>query len=227
MKRKEFLKKFALAGVVATILPVTESCKKESNTSGACLATSSETAGPFPTKSPASLVLQDIKSGKTGTALTINITIKNINNNCAALEGAIVDIWHCDSNGEYSEYGGTSMQLADHTSEHFLRGRQTTNTNGIAAFASIYPGWYSGRAPHIHVHIYNSNGTSLLITQIAFPETISSTVYAQGVYATHGQADTSNATDNIFNDSIANELATVTGNTTDGYVLSHSIYVKA
>lgn len=227
MERKEFLKKFALAGVVATILPVAESCKKKSNSN--CSETDAETAGPFPTINPSTLVLQDITDGKTGTKLTIKITIYNINNNCAVLEGAIVDIWHCDTKGEYSQYGGADnpMQPEDHKSEDFLRGRQTTNANGLVGFTSIYPGWYSGRAPHIHVHIYNSSGTSLLITQIAFPETISSTVYAQGEYASNGQADTSNASDNVFNDSIANELATVTGNTTDGYELTHSIYVKA
>lgn len=227
MKRKEFLKNVAFTGVLASILPTTQSCKKDSTSNGDCTETPSEVAGPFPTHNPETLVLQDITSDREGTPLTIEIAIKNINNNCATLEGAIVDIWHCDSNGEYSEYGNTPMQTADHTSEHFLRGRQTTNANGMVGFTSLYPGWYSGRAPHIHVQIFNSSGTSLLITQIAFPESVSSTVYSQGVYAANGQADTSNATDNIFNDSIANELATLTGNTTDGYTLSHSIYVKA
>lgn len=227
MERKDFLKKLMFAGVITSVLPVANSCKKE-DANAACGETDSETAGPFPTKIPASLVAANIVSDRSGTSLTVNISIHNINNNCAALEGALVDIWHCDADGNYSEYGGTGMQSADYTDKHFLRGRQTTNADGIVSFNSIYPGWYSGRAPHIHVHIYSNSGNSLLITQIAFPESTSnSQVYTQGVYASRGSADTTNASDTVFRDSIANELATVTGNVSDGFVLTHSIYVKA
>ena len=119
------------------------------------------------------------------------------------------------------------MQATDHTKEHFLRGRQTTNADGVAAFTSIFPGWYPGRAPHIHAHIFDKNGKSLLITQIAFPEEVTHKVYAQGVYKDHGLPDTSNTSDNVFNGSLANEMASISGNETDGFVLMHSIYVKA
>ncbi|MDJ1501443.1 intradiol ring-cleavage dioxygenase [Xanthocytophaga agilis] len=234
MERKEFLKKsLALAGIFTMF----SQCKKEdevtpgtvtdSTDTTTCTVTDNETEGPFPTKSPSSYVRKDITDGKTGLPLTVNIYIKNVNNNCAELENAIVDIWHCDTAGNYSEYGGTSMQSTNYTSVHFLRGRQTTDANGLAAFTSIYPGWYSGRAPHIHVHIYNSSGTSLLVTQIAFPEDISSAVYKTTYYTAHGQADTSNASDNIFSDSLDNELATLSGDTTNGYTLTHTIYVKS
>jgi protocatechuate 3,4-dioxygenase beta subunit len=227
MERKDFLKKMAFTGFAGlaaiSAIPFIDGCKKED---GDCY-TDAETAGPFPTKSPADLVLEDITGDRTGTPLIIQISINNINDNCSAWQGAVVDIWHCDNGGNYSEYGGTGMQSIDYSGKHFLRGRQTSNADGLVAFESIYPGWYQGRAPHIHVHIYNASGKSLLITQIAFPENVSSTVYSQGVYASHGQADTSNASDNVFNDSIANELATVNGNPTDGYTLTHAIYVKA
>ncbi len=71
----------------------------------------------------------------------------------------------------------------DYTSVHFLRGRQTSNSSGEVSFISIYPGWYQGRAPHVHVEVLSSSGTSLLVTQIAFPETISSEVYSSTNYA--------------------------------------------
>jgi protocatechuate 3,4-dioxygenase beta subunit len=247
MKRIDFLKRsFGSLGAAAISVPLLAACKKEditaaststSTTSGStstttttpssCSVTDTETEGPFPTKSPTTLVIKDITSDRKGTLLTANIIIRNVNNSCEILSNALVDIWHCDAAGEYSEYGGTGMQRTNYTSVHFLRGRQTTDSTGIAAFTSIYPGWYSGRAPHIHVHVYNASGTSLLVTQIAFPEDISAIVYAQGVYASHGQADTKNANDNIFNNSLTNEMSTVTGNTTSGYVLTHTIYVKA
>jgi hypothetical protein len=67
-------------------------------------------------------------------SFTIKITINNKNNSCAGLAGAIVDIWHCDAAGNYSEYGGTSMQSTNYTSVHFLRGRQVTDAGGLVTF---------------------------------------------------------------------------------------------
>ena len=142
------------------------------------------------------------------------------------IQNAIVDIWHCDAAGEYSQYGGTGMQAANHVSENFLRGRQSTDANGMAAWKSIFPGWYSGRAPHIHVHVYSSSGASLLVTQTAFPQDVCNTVYVQGVYKSHGLQDTTNARDNVFGDGVTTELGTITGNLTDGYEIIHTIYVK-
>ena len=163
---------------------------------------------------------------RTGVAFTVNINIMNINANCAALQGAIVDIWHCDKDGNYSQYGGTTMQQTNYTTYNFLRGRQTTNSSGLVSFTSIFPGWYTSRATHIHVHIYNSAGTSLLVTQIAFDQTICNTVYAQGAYKSHGLQDTTNARDNVFGDGVGTELAAFTGSVADGYVLTHTIVVN-
>jgi len=257
MKRKNFLKQLAFAGASLSVLQACANDKK-------CTETPEGEEGPFPTHQPESMVAQNIVSDRVGMPLTIKISINNINNNCKGLPFAIVDIWHCDSKGEYSEYGGSAggvmfpppntgqgdsnrmppppppgndnrqrppmgggLQAADHTKEHFLRGRQLTNADGIASFTSIFPGWYPGRAPHIHAHIFDKNGKSLLITQIAFPEEVTHEIYAQGVYKDHGQADTSNTGDHVFNDSIANELASISGNSANGYLLTHAIYVKA
>lgn len=241
MERKDFLKNgFRAALGLAVITPLLSSCNKSDvvgdtetgtgtdtgTSSGSCSATPSETAGPFPTKSPSSLVTNDIRSDRTGVPFTIKITINNRSNNCAALAGAIVDIWHCDKDGYYSEYGGTGMQSANFQSVHFLRGRQTTDANGLVTFTSIFPGWYSGRAPHIHVHIYNASGTSLLVTQIAFPTDICNTVYTTATnYYTRGVQDTSNASDNVFSDSLASELASISGSVASGYTLTHLITV--
>lgn len=250
MERKEFLKRGFSALGFAAIIPVI-SCSNDTvdptetstettgttsgstsgstsgTTSGTCTSTASETEGPFPTKSPSSLVSNNITSDRQGTKLTVKITIQNKNNSCEGLEGALVDIWHCDAAGNYSEYGGTGMQSTNYTSVHFLRGRQTTDSNGLVTFTSIYPGWYSGRAVHIHVHVYNASGKSLLVTQIAFPEDISKVVFAQGVYASHGQADTTNAKDNVFGDGVSTEMSTVTGSVSAGYELTHAIVVSA
>lgn len=241
MERKRFLKDGLAALGLMTIAPL--ACKKETTDtsgtdtgtgtgtgsgSGTCTVAPTETEGPFPTKSPSSLVTSDIRSDRTGVAFTIKITIKNTNASCAALANAIVDIWHCDKDGNYSEYGGTSMQSTNYTSVHFLRGRQTTDSNGLVSFTSIFPGWYSGRAPHIHVHIYNASGTSLKVTQIAFPTDVCNTVYTTATsFYTRGTQDTSNASDNVFSDSLASELSTITGSVSGGYTLTHTINVAA
>lgn len=245
MKRKEFLRGLGLMGITSLAIPIINSCSKDddstststdtesgSGSTGDCSVTPSETAGPFPTITPSSLVKSNIVMDRTGVGFTIKITIKNTKANCAALKGAIVDIWHCDKDGYYSEYGGTSMQSVNYTSVHFLRGRQTTDDNGLVTFTSIFPGWYSGRATHIHVHIYNSSGTSLLVTQIAFPEGSNSAVSLVNASSQNGYTKglsgyTYNASDNVFSDSVANELATLSGSVSEGYVLTHAINVAS
>ena len=237
MERKIFLKNSVSALGLAFVAPLLKSCTKENVTdttsasgtdSGACEVTPTETAGPFPTITPSSLVSSNIVSDRSGVPLTIKLTVNNSKSSCAALSGAIVDIWHCDAAGNYSEYGGGGMQSTNYTSVHFLRGRQTTNSSGLVTFTSIFPGWYSGRAPHIHVHVYSADGTSLLITQIAFPTDICNTVYTTAAdYKTRGTQDTSNSSDNVFSDSLASELATVSGSVSDGYTLTHIITVSS
>ncbi|TWJ02406.1 dioxygenase-like protein [Mucilaginibacter frigoritolerans] len=246
MERKKFLTGGLAALGLAVVAPFANSCKKEStktstttssssssssSSSGSCTVTSSETAGPYPTITPSGYVRSNIVDGQSGVPLTIKLTFTNTNNSCAALTGALVDIWHCTALGYYSEYidtPGGSYASVDYTASHFLRGRQTTDSNGLVTFTSIFPGWYSPRAPHIHVHVYNSAGTSLLITQIALPTDVCNTVYTTASpYSARGEQDTANTADMVFSDSLANELSTVTGSVSAGYVLTINIGVPA
>lgn len=201
-------------------------------TAATCTSTNAETEGPFPTKDPSSLVRQNIVADRTGVPLTITITIQNKSNNCNPLEGALVDIWHCDKDGYYSEYGGTSMQSVNFTAVHFLRGRQVTDSNGQVGFVSIFPGWYQSRATHIHVHIYKANGTSLLVTQIAFPEGSNSAVVQVNAASAKGYTKgmsgyTYNSSDNVFGDGVTTEMSSISGSVDDGYALTHTIVVSA
>ena len=230
MNRKGFLKASTKALGAFIVMPtLLAACTEEGIIpSGDCEVTPSETAGPFPTKDPSSLILTDITSDRTGIAMSILLTIQDKNADCDPISDVIVDIWHCDKDGYYSEYGGTGMQQVNYTSAHFLRGRQTTNAAGQVGFQSVFPGWYSGRAPHIHVHIYDSKGNSLLVTQIAFPTDVCDTVYTTATeFYTRGTQDTSNSRDNIFADSLDSEMAVVTGSVGNGYELTHTITVNA
>ncbi len=175
---------------------------------GSCVVTPNETVGPFPSLSD--FVRSDIRDGKPGLPLTLTIAVVNTNNACLPIVGALVDIWQCDADGNYSQYG-SERNLT------YLRGLQTTDATGRVTFLTIYPGWYQGRATHIHVEV-TLNGRSIKVTQIAFPEDITAQVYRTGVYASSGQNPTTNARDNVFSDGVADELITITGgDTTSGF----------
>ena len=196
-------------------------------TGSSCAVTATETAGPYPDilgmqNNPA-FNRRDITEGKAGTPLTLALTIVNANASCAPVSGAAVEIWQCDAAGNYSEYSQPGFNGAGQT---FLRGVQTTDASGQVTFTTIYPGWYSGRATHIHVEIY-VGGRSVKVTQVAFPESISSSVYGSGVYAAKGQNTTSNSSDNVFSDGTSTELATVTGSVASGFTANLRVVVAA
>jgi protocatechuate 3,4-dioxygenase beta subunit len=179
----------------ATTVPPT------TGTTGTCTVSPNETIGPYP--SLADFVRSDIRENKQGLPLTLTITVVNTNASCAAVAGAVVDIWQCDADGNYSQYG-SERNLT------YLRGLQTTDGNGRVTFVTIYPGWYQGRATHIHVEV-TINGRSVKVTQIAFPEDVTAAVYRTGVYASSGQNPTTNARDNVFADGVTEEMITITG----------------
>ena len=186
-----------------------------SSTNEACAAAPNETAGPYPSKSD--IVRSDIRENRSGVPLALAIRVINVSNACAPLANANVEIWQCDAAGNYSEYG-------TQTSQTYLRGIQTTDANGQVNFMTIYPGWYQGRATHIHIEV-TVNGRSVKVTQIAFPETINAAVYATSVYASRGNNPTSNLQDGIFADSLSSELVTPSGNPAAGYSASYQVGV--
>jgi len=180
-----------------------------------CAVTPTETIGPYP--SHESLIRSDIREGRSGTPLTLTITVVSSSNNCGPVGGASVGIWQCDATGNYSEYGTQTAQT-------YLRGIQTTDANGQVVFTTIYPGWYQGRATHIHVEVVR-NGSSVKVTQIAFPESMNAAVYATGVYASRGSNPTANAADDIFRDSVSSELASVSGNPASALTAAFTVVI--
>jgi protocatechuate 3,4-dioxygenase beta subunit len=49
----------------------------------------------------------------------------------------------------------TAPRTAYLPDQSFLRGRQRTDSNGMVAFHTIYPGWYPGRTVHIHLTVHS------------------------------------------------------------------------
>ena len=116
------------------------------------------------------------------------------------MPGARVDIWQCDADGRYSAFRDRSADR-DLSSQKFLRGYQLTDEHGVARFTTIYPGWYRGRAVHIHFKIRTevAQGSAYEFTsQLYFDDPLTDQVHAQPPYAARGVRRTRNSNDGIF-----------------------------
>lgn len=194
-----------------------------SSSSGICTLIPTETIGPFPlsTLLDNSLVLREnIAEDKTGVPLQVKIKLVNVNDSCKPVSGYVY-IWHCDKDGLYSGYSQSNN--AGQSGKTYCRGVQYTDTNGVAHFTTIYPGWYAGRITHIHFQIfltnYGSSARSTAISQMAFPAETTTAVYNSALY-TKGQNTSVRtfAADNVFSDGVEYQLATITGSVADGLV---------
>ena len=101
---------------------------------------------------------------------------------------------------------------------------QAADANGIVTFTSIYPGCYSGRWPHIHFEVYqslakaSSVANEVATSQIAMPLASNNLVYATSGYESSAtnQSRITLAADNVFSDGASLELATLSGDVTNG-----------
>ncbi len=195
MKRNDFLRGLGLAGL-GSLLPW-----KKANAAGkpalpplpgggGCWLTPAETEGPFYFN--AGLVRQDITEGYPGAPLYMTINVIDID--CNPIPNVLVDIWHCTAGGVYSGYPGQVGGL-DTTGLTFLRGIQMSDANGQVQFTSIYPGWYPGRATHVHFKVRITSLT-YVTSQWCFPDGTNNSVHASAPYT--GTNPTTNAGDGIF-----------------------------
>jgi protocatechuate 3,4-dioxygenase beta subunit len=152
----------------------------------ACVLTPEMTEGPYYV--PGEAVRRTITEGRPGTPLALRLTVVSVST-CKPIAGANVDVWHADALGVYSGVQGNTGT--------FMRGVQPTNAHGIALFDTVYPGWYTGRAVHIHVKVH-LGGNVVHTGQLFFPDTLTDRVYRAAPYDTRPGRDTRNATDAIF-----------------------------
>lgn len=156
---------------------------------------------------------RDLTESKRGVPLQLRMIAMDAKR-CVPLENAALDIWHCDALGVYSGYtamgggerggpggrgkgkGGPGGPRGGGPSDaqRYLRGVQLTNKEGVAEFATIYPGWYAGRTLHIHVkvHVGGRNagdtyqgGQVSHTGQMFFPEDITADIARMEPYAQH------------------------------------------
>ncbi|MGH2359164.1 MAG: intradiol ring-cleavage dioxygenase [bacterium] len=170
-----------------------------------CVVRPQQTEGPYFVDEK--LSRRDIRtdpsdgSAKSGVPLRLTFRVSRIDRTvCVPLAGAIVDVWQCDALGVYSDVRDMNG-LFDTRGKKFLRGHQVTNANGIAEFITVYPGWYQGRAVHIHFKIRTDPASQRgyeFTSQLYFEESTTDDVHAQAPYSTKGRRSTTNATDGIF-----------------------------
>ena len=118
------------------------------------------------------------------------------NRACTPLSGAVVDVWHCDAQGIYSDVNERRFNTVG---KKFLRGYQVTDANGVAQFMTIYPGWYPGRAVHIHFKIRTDSAQPVyeFTSQLYFDDALTAQIHAQSPYTKEGQRLLNNQ-DSIF-----------------------------
>jgi protocatechuate 3,4-dioxygenase beta subunit len=140
----------------------------------ACILTPQSEEGPY--YLDPKLVRADITEGKPGVPLALRLRLIEAGS-CTPISGARVDIWHCDARGLYSAFReqGDGHNI-DQSGKTFLRGTQRADATGLAAFKTIYPGWYAGRATHIHFKVFLDD-KSVLTGQTFFPEALNEFIY--------------------------------------------------
>ena len=206
------------------ISPELSAAQKSASTNKTCTPTPSlieyegtpqQTEGPYfvdgmPNRSD---IRSDPSDGSVQQGIPLHLIIHvyglHENGSCAPLEGAKVDIWHANSQGIYSG-------IADQGTigKKFLRGYQLTDNNGTAKFTTIYPGWYQGRAIHIHDKVRTFSGSEKTLewtSQLYFDNSINEQVHKQPPYSKHGPPDMTNEQDSIY-----------AGPSTDGLIQSNT-----
>jgi len=166
-----------------------------------CVAKPEQTEGPYYVDE--GLNRSDIRpdpsngSVAAGAMLALNFGVLQIDSSgCAPLKDAIVDIWHCDALGVYSDVAAEGT-----VGTKFLRGYQTTDRAGKVKFVTVLPGWYRGRTIHIHIKIQTTgtDGNPYEFTsQLYFTEELKAEYLTTDPYAGKGTPDTTNATDGIY-----------------------------
>lgn len=163
---------------------------------GTCTLFPQATEGPY--YFDPKLVRSDVSEGRPGLPLRLVLTVIE-SGPCTPIRNARVDIWHADAGGVYSGYAGQGDKGNVSTrSQTFLRGTQMTDDAGAATFRSVFPGWYPGRTPHIHVKVFLDTKT-LVTGQVYFADDLSARIYREHAhYNKRPVADTTNKSDGLF-----------------------------
>ena len=165
------------------------------------------------------------KAAKEGLPLRLTFNVSQITGDgkCAALPGAQVDVWQCDVSGVYS---GVKDPNFNTVGQHSLRGYQVTDAKGVVNFQTIYPGWYPGRAVHIHFKIRTTPAAAKgheFTSQLYFDEAFTDRVFAREPYSKRSGQRVKNEADRIFREQGGKQLIMPVTENTDGYAGTFSL----
>lgn len=200
----------SVAQATSTVAPATTAAPATGSSSApSCVVKPELTEGPYfvDEKLNRSDIRPDPSGGPAaeGVPLKLTFRVSQVGSaGCTALSGATVDVWHCDAARVYSDEAANRS-----VGKKFLRGYQTTDANGTATFTTIYPGWYSGRAVHVHFKVRSGPGHTFT-SQLFFDEALTDSVHAKVPYSAHGRRDTTNAADSIYRSASSAVLLPVT-----------------
>ncbi len=218
MDRRNLLRGLSAIGL-GSVIPWRETTArdpKKPGNSSVCWLTPQETEGPYYFNP--NLIRQDVRTdfdtGTFHTGLQLNMLFTVIDIDCNPIPNVLVDIWHTNKDGLYSGYvqpGGNTV------GQDFMRGIQATDINGQCSFITSYPGWYPGRATHVHFKVRLSS-TTYVTSQFCFLDSVNNAVYATPLYSGRGPNPTTNASDGIFgNPDPPYQRMTATANGSGGY----------
>jgi protocatechuate 3,4-dioxygenase beta subunit len=204
LSRREVMGLLGLSGAALLVDPLTGQAVQTQAAAGPCVVQPQQTEGPYFVDGM--LNRADIRTeppsgpAKGGVPLRISFNVSNMAaaGVCSAVAGAHVDLWQCDALGVYS---GVQDRSFNTTGQKFLRGYQLTDAKGTASFVTIYPGWYPGRAVHVHFKIRTNPAGAAgqeFTSQLYFDESLTDRVHALEPYASKGQGRTRNESDGIF-----------------------------
>ncbi|WP_049823270.1 hypothetical protein [Bradyrhizobium sp. WSM2254] len=146
----------------------------------------------------------DLREDVEGTTFQLAIKVVNVADG-SALEGLVVDLWHCDPRGRYSGYDFDPDKQPESVEYQMpnaagtaLRGSQVSGRDGIVQFSTIFPGWYATRTPHLHVKVFDGK-ICILTTQLYLSDAFTREFYKrEEIYKREAQRDTFNGTDIVL-----------------------------
>ncbi|KIY72247.1 aromatic compound dioxygenase [Cylindrobasidium torrendii FP15055 ss-10] len=208
--------------------PMETNARLDNNT---CVLAPVVTEGPYYHKE-GHPIRNNMAELQQGLLLLLDVGVIDVET-CEPMEGVLVDLWHANATGHYAGHPWPKPELKDEKpqvggkragllsafprteyEETWLRGAWPTNRNGVAQFTTIFPGYYTGRATHVHTKVFQdwqptdngsfTGGRLMHVGQFFFDDEVNSVIDKMHPYTTNELKDrTRNWRDslNIFEDS--------------------------
>lgn len=161
------------------------------NSAGDVVAAEAASCPSFPSYSEGFAYLRnapersDVIEGLGGQPLVVRLTLVEAGT-CVRLDDHQVEMWGADPQGRYSAVRDQFQPTSQvDESERWLRGRQTTNRDGVVEFTTLFPGWEPGEPPHLTFTTPIDDEQSFT-WRIAFDDAVAASVYEQGSYRANG-----------------------------------------